>query len=295
MPGSPSRERVQSAAGTGDKRRPADWGDRPDAAQPRHTGRDHRGPAASVATRRPSGAAPKPTCRSSRARRARRARGAGATTARGRRLRSPGRQRRPPQSGQCRPRRGREPQVCEPLPPVPGPRLHGPSGDPEGTGSDIGHARAPRSGRASQQPRLLNDSAGTGMSCVRDRKRRQCECGIGRAIPRRPGPQGPSHQEFTALPTVARNPGTVLAPDVAFVRRERIPASGPPAAFWEGAPGFGGGGHVARRYPAPRRRRVRGCGSWPARAWSGSWNPRRGADGAPRLPAFCFPVADIFA
>ena len=166
---------------------------------------------------------------------------------------------------------------------------------PRGTGSDIGNARAPRSGRASQQPRLLNDSAGTGMSCVRNRKRRQCECGIGRAIPRRPGPQGPSHQEFTALATVARNPGTVLAPDVAFVRRERIPASGPPAAFWEGAPGFGGGGHVARRYPAPRRRRGRGCGSRPARAWSGSWNPRRGADGAPRLPAFCLPVADIFA
>ena len=35
---------------------------------------------------------------------------------------------------------------------------------------------------------------------------------------------------------LARNPDTVLAPDVAFVRRERIPASGRPATFWDGAP-----------------------------------------------------------
>ncbi len=35
---------------------------------------------------------------------------------------------------------------------------------------------------------------------------------------------------------LARNPDTVLAPDIAFIRRERIPASGLPATFWEGAP-----------------------------------------------------------
>ena len=33
-----------------------------------------------------------------------------------------------------------------------------------------------------------------------------------------------------------RDPDTVLAPDIAFVRRERILASGLPAAFWEGPP-----------------------------------------------------------
>jgi Uma2 family endonuclease len=32
------------------------------------------------------------------------------------------------------------------------------------------------------------------------------------------------------------DPDTVLAPDVAFVRQERIPASGQPVGFWRGAP-----------------------------------------------------------
>jgi Uma2 family endonuclease len=35
---------------------------------------------------------------------------------------------------------------------------------------------------------------------------------------------------------VARNPDTVLAPDCAFVRKERIPAQGVPKGFWPGAP-----------------------------------------------------------
>jgi Uma2 family endonuclease len=35
---------------------------------------------------------------------------------------------------------------------------------------------------------------------------------------------------------IARNPDTVLAPDIAFVRLERIPESGIPKAFWPGAP-----------------------------------------------------------
>lgn len=33
-----------------------------------------------------------------------------------------------------------------------------------------------------------------------------------------------------------RDPDTVLAPDIAFVRRERIPASGIPRGYWPGAP-----------------------------------------------------------
>ena len=32
------------------------------------------------------------------------------------------------------------------------------------------------------------------------------------------------------------DPDTVLAPDVAFVRRDRLPPSGPPAGYWPGAP-----------------------------------------------------------
>ena len=35
---------------------------------------------------------------------------------------------------------------------------------------------------------------------------------------------------------LASDPDTVRAPDVAFVRRERIPASGLPTGFWPGAP-----------------------------------------------------------
>jgi len=35
---------------------------------------------------------------------------------------------------------------------------------------------------------------------------------------------------------LATAPDTVRAPDVAFVRRERIPADGPPEKFWPGAP-----------------------------------------------------------
>jgi len=35
---------------------------------------------------------------------------------------------------------------------------------------------------------------------------------------------------------IATNPDTVRAPDIAFVRRERIPESGIPKKFWPGAP-----------------------------------------------------------
>jgi Uma2 family endonuclease len=36
--------------------------------------------------------------------------------------------------------------------------------------------------------------------------------------------------------TLARNPDTVLAPDVAFVRADRVPATGIPDDYWEIAP-----------------------------------------------------------
>jgi Uma2 family endonuclease len=35
---------------------------------------------------------------------------------------------------------------------------------------------------------------------------------------------------------IARDPDTVRAPDVAFVRKDRIPTSGIPRSFWPGAP-----------------------------------------------------------
>lgn len=35
---------------------------------------------------------------------------------------------------------------------------------------------------------------------------------------------------------IARDPDTVRAPDIAFVKKERIPASGRPLKFWVGAP-----------------------------------------------------------
>ena len=35
---------------------------------------------------------------------------------------------------------------------------------------------------------------------------------------------------------IASDPDTVRAPDVAFIRRERIPESGIPTKFWQGAP-----------------------------------------------------------
>lgn len=35
---------------------------------------------------------------------------------------------------------------------------------------------------------------------------------------------------------IGRNPDTVRAPDIAFVRRERIPESGLPQGYWPGAP-----------------------------------------------------------
>ena len=111
---------------------------------------------------------------------------------------------------------------------------------------------------------------------------------------------------------LARHPDTVLAPDIAFVRRQRIPVSGPPAAFWEGAPDLAvevmspgeTGPEVAER-----------AASWLSAGTRVVWvvDPGRGSvdihhpgaiprrltvsevlDGAPLLPAFRLPVADMF-
>jgi Uma2 family endonuclease len=35
---------------------------------------------------------------------------------------------------------------------------------------------------------------------------------------------------------LARNPDTVRAPDIAFVRQDRVPGTGNPRGFWDGAP-----------------------------------------------------------
>ena len=113
---------------------------------------------------------------------------------------------------------------------------------------------------------------------------------------------------------LARRPDTVLAPDVAFVRRERIPASGRPAAFWEGAPDLA----VEVVSPGDTRPEVAAkVASWLAAGTRVVWvvDPGRrsvavhepGAtpwhfaadadivDGAPLFPGFRLPVADVFA
>ena len=110
-----------------------------------------------------------------------------------------------------------------------------------------------------------------------------------------------------------RNPDTVLAPDVAFVRRERIPASGEPTTFWDGAPDLA----VEVVSPGDTRREVaEKVAAWLSAGTRAVWvvscrdtsitihepgrTPRRlteknTLDGAPLLPGFRLPVADIFA
>jgi len=112
---------------------------------------------------------------------------------------------------------------------------------------------------------------------------------------------------------LARNPDTVLAPDVAFVRRERIPASGLPVAFWEGPPDLA----VEVTSPGDTRPEVaEKVASWLAAGTRVVWvvDPGRGSvvvhepgatprrlaasdvlDGAPLFPGFRLPVADVFA
>ena len=112
---------------------------------------------------------------------------------------------------------------------------------------------------------------------------------------------------------LARNPDTVLAPDVAFVRRERIPAPGLPVAFWEGPPDLA----VEVTSPGDTRPEVaEKVASWLAAGTRVVWvvDPGRGSvvvhepgatprrlaasdvlDGAPLFPGFRLPVADLFA
>ena len=110
-----------------------------------------------------------------------------------------------------------------------------------------------------------------------------------------------------------RQPDTVLAPDIAFVRRERIPAAGRPTAFWDGPPGLA----VEVRSPGDTRQEVAGkVAAWLASGTLAVWvvdpsdasatihlprgTPRRLAerdtlDGGPLLPGFRLPVVDVFA
>ena len=112
---------------------------------------------------------------------------------------------------------------------------------------------------------------------------------------------------------LARNPDTVLAPDIAFVRRDRIPATGRPAYFWEGAPDLA----VEVMSPWDTRPEVaRKVEAWLAAGTGVVWvvepkyatvtihRPGRAArrlsrsdtlNGAPLLPDFSLPVGEIFA
>ena len=110
-----------------------------------------------------------------------------------------------------------------------------------------------------------------------------------------------------------RRPDTVLAPDIAFVRRERIPAAGRPRTFWSGPPDLA----VEVRSPGDTRKEVaEKAADWLVSGTLAVWvvdpsdasvtihlphrEPRRLAasdtlDGAPLLPGFRLPVAEIFA
>ncbi len=111
---------------------------------------------------------------------------------------------------------------------------------------------------------------------------------------------------------LARRPDTVLAPDVAFVRRERIPSAGRPRTFWEGPPDLA----VEVRSPGDTRREVADkTAAWLASGTLAVWvvdpsdasvtihlprqDPRRLEetdilDGAPLLPGFRLPVVEVF-
>lgn len=112
---------------------------------------------------------------------------------------------------------------------------------------------------------------------------------------------------------LARDPDTVLAPDVAFVRRDRLPAAGRPKTFWNGAPDLAA--EVLSPGDTPKETAAK-VSAWLAAGTHLVWvvNPkdetvtihesghaprRLGAsdtlDGAPLLPGFRLPVADLFA
>jgi Uma2 family endonuclease len=112
---------------------------------------------------------------------------------------------------------------------------------------------------------------------------------------------------------LASAPDTVLAPDVAFVRRDRLPAGGLPTGFWRGAPDLAievlspgdsareaedkarawleAGARVALMVDSRARTITEHRPGIPRRVLSDSetW------DGAEVVPGFRFPVADAFA
>lgn len=109
------------------------------------------------------------------------------------------------------------------------------------------------------------------------------------------------------------DPDTVRAPDVSFVRRDRLPAGSLPTAFWTGAP------DLAVEVLSPNDRVVevdRKIADWLSAGASAVWvvNPRSQTiaihrpdttlrtlsvhdtlDGEDVVPGFRLPVADIFA
>jgi Uma2 family endonuclease len=111
---------------------------------------------------------------------------------------------------------------------------------------------------------------------------------------------------------IASSPDTVRAPDIAFVRRERIPESGIPKEFWPGAPDLA----VEVLSPGDRIKAVEEkVGDWLASGASAVWvvDPKRKSvtvyrslkdtqtlleddelDGQTVVPGFRCRVADIF-
>lgn len=112
---------------------------------------------------------------------------------------------------------------------------------------------------------------------------------------------------------LASDPDTVRAPDIAFVRRDRIPASGRPVGFWPGAPDVA----VEVLSPGDTVFEVdQKVAAWLTAGATAVWvvNPQRRtvtvhrATGAPRtlseqdtldgediVPGFRLSVADVFA
>ena len=112
---------------------------------------------------------------------------------------------------------------------------------------------------------------------------------------------------------LATDPDTVLAPDIAFVRRTRIPPAGRPRTFWNGAPDLA----VEVVSPGDTRTDVTDkVTAWLSYGTLAVWvvdpadmsvtihQPRRTPrrvdkadtlDGAPLFPGFRLPVTEIFA
>jgi len=112
---------------------------------------------------------------------------------------------------------------------------------------------------------------------------------------------------------IHRDPDTVLAPHIAFVRSERIPADGPPQGFWPGAPDLA----VEVVSPGDTARHVNEkVAMWLQAGCAAVWvvNPRlktvmvyrvggtvetltadQSLDGAPVLPGFRCHVSEIFS